>query len=115
VTVVIAFVFFVLNRIPFLANLGRKKRSNKNATMENFMQELSRLTIVHQKTENDMGIYRFKSGAVDEEEEESHGSAGAGQADKKDAEKKKEKKESEGEKDKRDAEDGKERVEEVTQ
>ncbi|GAA5931746.1 plasma-membrane proton-efflux P-type ATPase [Sporobolomyces koalae] len=71
ISVIIAFVYFVLNRIPWLADLGRKKRSHKNALLEDFMQELSRLTIVHEKTENDLGLFRIKAGAVEAEEEAS--------------------------------------------
>ncbi|GAA5900180.1 plasma-membrane proton-efflux P-type ATPase [Sporobolomyces salmoneus] len=97
VTVVVAMVYFVLNRIPWLANLGRKRRSHKDSMLENFITELQRLSIVHERTDNDLGVYRFKSGAIDTEEEEGKGTD-AKQASHKDAEKTKEEKERKSEK-----------------
>lgn len=51
VTVIITVVYFVLNRIPSLDRLGRRQRSVKNQVMEDFMTNIQRLTIVHEKAE----------------------------------------------------------------
>ncbi|GAA6001204.1 hypothetical protein JCM10207_007463 [Rhodosporidiobolus poonsookiae] len=77
VTVVIAFVYWILNKIPWLNNLGRKNRSHKNAALENFLTELQRLTIVHQRDPEDPeapATFKFTRGASDEA-----GASGAGE------------------------------------
>lgn len=53
VTVVIALVYWVMNRIPALDRLGRRQRSQRNEILEDFFQSLQRLTIVHEKAAED--------------------------------------------------------------
>ena len=49
VTIVIAIVYYVLNRIPYLNNLGRKTRSHADTKIENIIGHLSKLAIEHEK------------------------------------------------------------------
>jgi hypothetical protein len=56
-------VDLVLNKIRFLDNIGRTKRSTKNEKLENFLTDLQRLTIVHE-TDHGGSYYRFASGAA---------------------------------------------------
>lgn len=55
VTVVITLVYFVLNRIPALDRIGRRKRSVRNPILEDFFQSLQRLTIVHERAHAEGG------------------------------------------------------------
>lgn len=52
VTIVIAIVYYLLNRITWLDNLGRKDRSNKDPKLENILGAISRLAIEHEKGED---------------------------------------------------------------
>lgn len=47
VTVIIAIVYFLLNKITFLNDLGRAKRSRADTHMENVIGHLSRLAVEH--------------------------------------------------------------------
>nr|OQO32096.1 hypothetical protein B0A51_00634 [Rachicladosporium sp. CCFEE 5018] len=51
VTIVIAIVYFVMNKIPYLDNLGRKNRNVHDTQMENIIGHLSKLTIKQEKDE----------------------------------------------------------------
>ncbi|GAA6026780.1 hypothetical protein JCM8097_005856 [Rhodosporidiobolus ruineniae] len=116
VIVVLAFVYWLLNKIPWLNNLGRKQRSKKNALMENFLTELQRLTIVHERNEDaDSGApssFRIVHGASDEATEA--GSGKRSMTKDKEADKEKDKKEKGQEKEEKNAQDdnGKEKQEE---
>jgi H+-transporting ATPase len=68
VTIVLAFVYWLLNKIPWLNNLGRKKRSVKNSMVENFLSEVQRLSIVHERSDDPSApsVYKFSHGATDE-------------------------------------------------
>ena len=48
VTIVIAIVYYLLNRIPWLDNLGRKDRNHKDAKIENILARLSKVAIEHE-------------------------------------------------------------------
>lgn len=48
ITIVVALIYFVLNKITWLDNLGRISRSKKNTKYENFLTDLQRLTLVHE-------------------------------------------------------------------
>ncbi|KAK0525811.1 hypothetical protein OC834_003717 [Tilletia horrida] len=61
VTVVIALVYFVLNRIPALDRIGRRQRSVRNEIVEDFMMSLQRLTIVHEKGQDNNDVYSFQT------------------------------------------------------
>ncbi|KAK9372164.1 E1-E2 ATPase-domain-containing protein [Lipomyces chichibuensis] len=49
VTIVLALVYFVLNKIPWVDNLGRHTRSRSDTVMENIIAHLSKLAIEHEK------------------------------------------------------------------
>uniref|UniRef100_A0A093V076 P-type H(+)-exporting transporter n=1 Tax=Talaromyces marneffei PM1 TaxID=1077442 RepID=A0A093V076_TALMA len=49
VTIVIALVYFTLNKLEWLDNLGRKSRSKGDIQMENILGHLSRVTIEHEQ------------------------------------------------------------------
>ncbi|KAL1970818.1 hypothetical protein VTN77DRAFT_2652 [Rasamsonia byssochlamydoides] len=61
VTIVIALVYYVLNRLKWLANLGRHKRSKGDMQMENLLAHLSRVTIEHEKEGEPKGRYILAS------------------------------------------------------
>ncbi|KAK0553810.1 hypothetical protein OC846_002341 [Tilletia horrida] len=60
VTVIIALVYFILNRISALDNIGRRQRSVRNEIVEDFMMSLQRLTIVHEKGHDNNDVYSFE-------------------------------------------------------
>ncbi|KPV76078.1 uncharacterized protein RHOBADRAFT_53071 [Rhodotorula graminis WP1] len=69
VTVVLAFVYYLMSKIPWIDNLGRQKVGQKHPAMENFLTELQRLTIVHEKNEDDPdapATFKITRGASDE-------------------------------------------------
>jgi len=49
VTIVIAMVYFILQKIPYLDNLGRRDRSRVSRQSEDFLLSLQRVTIVHER------------------------------------------------------------------
>lgn len=51
VTVVIAIIYFVLNKISWLDNLGRKDRRHKDTKLENVLGHLQKLAIEHEVDE----------------------------------------------------------------
>ncbi|PKI84849.1 P-type H(+)-exporting transporter [Malassezia vespertilionis] len=61
VFIVCLLVYYVMNRIPWLNNLGRRVRSRKNEQMEDFFANLQRLTLVHEKDANDKDVYEFQT------------------------------------------------------
>ncbi|TFY71243.1 hypothetical protein EVG20_g1768 [Dentipellis fragilis] len=73
VTVILALVYFVLNKITWLERLGRSKRGTTNKKHEDFLTNLRRLTLVHERASGPNGdedVFRFQpegeknSGAV---------------------------------------------------
>jgi len=58
VTIVIALVYFVLNQIPWLDNLGRQTRSHVDTQIENVIAHLGKLALEHEKDE-ESGVDRF--------------------------------------------------------
>ncbi|KAM0351920.1 hypothetical protein ACHAPU_002436 [Fusarium lateritium] len=70
VTVVIAIVYFILNKISWLDNLGRKDRRNKDTKVENILGHLQKLAIEHELDEK-TGKSKFMlvEKAADEEDE----------------------------------------------
>ncbi|GAA5951941.1 hypothetical protein JCM21900_000097 [Sporobolomyces salmonicolor] len=109
VTIIVGFVYWVLNKIPFLNNLGRKKRSDKNTVVEDFMQELKRMTLIHERSE-DQSVFRFTTGT---EEEAGSAASDKKQGDKKEADKSKEQKSSKNENQQKDAQGGKDQAKEA--
>ncbi|KAK9357896.1 E1-E2 ATPase-domain-containing protein [Lipomyces starkeyi] len=71
VTIVLALVYFVLNKIPWVDNLGRQTRSRSDTQMENIIGHLSKLAIEHEKdTATGMDFYQLITKRVEEEEGE---------------------------------------------
>ncbi|KAL9615489.1 MAG: hypothetical protein Q9167_000002 [Letrouitia subvulpina] len=58
VTIVIAIVYFLMNKVAWLDNLGRKKRSRQDTSMENILAHLSKVAIEHERDEA-KGINRY--------------------------------------------------------
>jgi H+-transporting ATPase len=69
VTIVIALVYFTLNKMEWLNNLGRKSRSKGDIQMENTLSHLSRVTIEHEKEGEAKGRY-YLTAAREEEDAE---------------------------------------------
>ncbi|PSN60226.1 plasma-membrane proton-e [Corynespora cassiicola Philippines] len=70
VTIIIAIVYYVLNQISWLDNLGRKNRSNKDPAIENMIAALSKLALEHGKDKNGTERYVLAARAVEEEDDE---------------------------------------------
>jgi H+-transporting ATPase len=70
VTIVIAIVYYLLNSIPSLADIGRKKRSHHDTQMENIIGHLSKLTLQHETMPNGEGRYTIQTKVNDEDDEE---------------------------------------------
>ncbi|BGP46266.1 hypothetical protein JCM10450v2_002108 [Rhodotorula kratochvilovae] len=73
VTVILAFVYWLLNKISWLDNLGRKTKGTKDVKLENFLTELQRLTIVHEKASDDLSapsVYKITRGDVADDDDE---------------------------------------------
>lgn len=68
VTIVIAVVYYLLNQISWLSNLGRKDRHHGDVKFENMVGQLSRLAIEHEKDETGKGRYVLVTKTKNEEE-----------------------------------------------
>ncbi|KAJ7120689.1 plasma-membrane proton-e [Mycena crocata] len=77
ITVVVALVYFVLNKWDWLGSLGRLPRSKKNERLENFIAELQRLTIHHERGEAGDDYYRLGGSETQKEEDSEHKSKGS--------------------------------------
>jgi H+-transporting ATPase len=67
VTVLCALVYWLLNQWTWLDNLGKVNRSKKNEKMENFIHELMKLTISHERLDDGSDYYAFGGQHKDEE------------------------------------------------
>ncbi|RYO08229.1 Plasma membrane ATPase 1 [Alternaria tenuissima] len=70
VTIIIAIVYYLLNRIAWLDTLGRKDRSRKNPAIENMIAALSKLSLEHGKDKHGTTRYVLAPRAVEEEDDE---------------------------------------------
>ncbi|KZF24435.1 plasma-membrane proton-e [Xylona heveae TC161] len=70
VTIIVAIVYYLLNRIPALDNLGRKNRSVKDTALENMIGRLSKLAVEHEVGEHGRGRYTLVTKSEEEAEEE---------------------------------------------
>lgn len=70
VTVIIAIVYFLLNRITWLDELGRKDRSRKDPVIENTIAALSKLALEHGRDKHGVERYTLAQKAAEEEEDE---------------------------------------------
>jgi H+-transporting ATPase len=70
VVIVLAITYFVLNKIPALADLGRKNRSIHDTQMENIIGHLSKLALKHDKDEMGESRWTIITKAVEEEDDD---------------------------------------------
>ncbi|KAK5011914.1 hypothetical protein LTR60_004660, partial [Cryomyces antarcticus] len=70
VTIVIAIVYFLLNRIPWLDNLGRKVRSKEDTKIENLIGHLSKLALTHEKDEDGAERWLLGNRAADDSDDD---------------------------------------------
>ncbi|KAH9174710.1 plasma-membrane proton-e [Lactarius sanguifluus] len=61
VTIILALVYSLLNKISFLDRLGKMMRGKKNEKHEDFLANLRRLTLVHEMIGNE-DVFRFQEG-----------------------------------------------------
>lgn len=69
VEIVIALVYYVLNRIKFLDDLGRSKRSKGDIQIENILGHLARLTVEYEKEGQTVGRLAIATNKAEEEME----------------------------------------------
>ncbi|KAL7935898.1 E1-E2 ATPase domain-containing protein [Trichoderma chlorosporum] len=70
VTIFIAIIYFILNKIPALNDLGRKDRKRKDTIVENVITALQKLAIEHEKDEvTGHSRYLLADKAIDNEDE----------------------------------------------
>tara|TARA_R110002003_G_scaffold699_2_gene21079 strand:+ start:726 stop:1301 length:576 start_codon:yes stop_codon:yes gene_type:complete len=70
VTIIIAIVYYLLNRITWLDQLGRKDRNRKNPAIENMIAALSKLSLERGTDKYGNTRYILAPRAVEEEEED---------------------------------------------
>jgi len=70
VTIVIAIVYYLLNQIAWLDDLGRKNRSHKDPAIENMIAALSKLAIEHGTDKHGTERYILATKAAEEEEDD---------------------------------------------
>jgi len=70
VTIVIAIVYYLLNQISWLNDLGRKDRSNKDPAIENMIAALSKLALEHGTDKHGVERYIIAARAAEEEDDE---------------------------------------------
>ena len=70
VTIVIAIVYYILNRIPWLDNLGRASRSRSDTNMENIIGHLSKLAVEHERDDHGVDRYHLAPKATDADEDD---------------------------------------------
>jgi H+-transporting ATPase len=70
VTIVIAIVYYLLNQIQWLNDLGRKDRSNKDPAIENMIAALSKLALEHGTDKHGVERYVIAARAAEEEDDE---------------------------------------------
>lgn len=70
VTIVIAIVYYLLNKIRWLDDLGRKDRSRKDPAIENMIAALSKLSLEHGKDKHGTERYVLAAKTPDEDEED---------------------------------------------
>ena len=68
VTIVIAIVYYLMNRIPALDNIGRKVRSKKDTDIENILAHVAKMAIEHEKDATGKNRYLLTTRAAEEEE-----------------------------------------------
>ena len=69
VTIVIAIVYFLLNQIPALNDLGRKNRNVRDTHLENVIAALQKLALEHEVDAHGKSRYVIAQKAAEEEDE----------------------------------------------
>ncbi|KAJ6607066.1 hypothetical protein B0H10DRAFT_2228273 [Mycena sp. CBHHK59/15] len=77
ITVVVALTYYILNKWRWLGNLGRLPRSKKNEKLENFITELQRLTIHHERGQTGDDYYRIGGSETKEDDDSEHKTKGS--------------------------------------
>ncbi|KAJ6620759.1 putative hydrogen-exporting ATPase [Mycena sp. CBHHK59/15] len=77
ITVVVALTYYILNKWSWLGNLGRLPRSKKNEKLENFITELQRLTIHHERGQTGDDYYRIGGSETKEDDDSEHKTKGS--------------------------------------
>ena len=70
VTIVIAIVYYLLNKIAWLDNLGRAKRSSADTQMENVLAHLAKVAIQHDRDEHGVDTWHLAPKATEAEEDD---------------------------------------------
>ncbi|SMR54133.1 unnamed protein product [Zymoseptoria tritici ST99CH_1A5] len=70
VMIVIAITYYLLNKIPGLADLGRQNRSLHDTQMENIIGHLSKLALKHERDENGDARWTLATKATDDEDDD---------------------------------------------
>jgi H+-transporting ATPase len=70
VTIVIAIVYHLLNKMTWLNDLGRAKRSKQDTQMENVVAHLAKLAVEHERDEDGVERFRLVHKASEEEEDD---------------------------------------------
>jgi H+-transporting ATPase len=70
VIIVIAIVYFLLNKWSWLNNLGRAKRSRADTQIENILLYLSKVAVQHEKDEQGVERWHLAPRATEAEEDE---------------------------------------------
>jgi len=70
VTIILAIVYFLMNRIKALDDMGRKDRSHKNPKIENILASLSKYALEHETTHEGRGHYSLVAKSAEEEDDE---------------------------------------------
>lgn len=70
VTIVIAIVYYLMNQMKWLDDLGRAKRSHSDTQMENIIGHLSKVAIQHERDEHGVDRWNLVPKASDAEEDD---------------------------------------------
>lgn len=70
VIIIMAITYWILNKIPYLADLGRKNRAVHDTQMENIIGHLSKLAIKHETDEHGESRWTLAQKAAEEEDDD---------------------------------------------
>ncbi|KAL9101923.1 MAG: hypothetical protein Q9163_002861 [Psora crenata] len=70
VTIVIAIIYYLMNKIEWLDNLGRKSRSRSDTQMENILGHLSKVAIEHERDDKGGSRWHLTTRATEAEIDE---------------------------------------------
>ena len=70
VSIVIAIVYYLLNQIAWLDNLGRAQRSRADTQLENILGHLSKLALEHERSDTGVDHYHLIQKTSEAEEDE---------------------------------------------